>query len=75
MAFQVLPAKPTDAHDMAVVFWDSFITDPIVGPMGNDVPMTELYAYTERRNRRAFENAALEGMRFCKVVDRDCGYV
>ncbi len=73
MPFQVLPAEPADAHDMAVIFWDSFITDPIFGPMGKDVPMAELYAYTERRNRRAFENAAVEGMRFSKVVDEECG--
>lgn len=57
---------------MAVILWDAFITDPFLGPMGKHVPIAELYAYSERRNRRAFETAALEGMRFVKVVDLDC---
>ena len=72
MSFRVLPAEPSDAYDMAVILWDAFITDPFLGPMGKNVPMTKLYAYSERSNRRAFETAALEGMRFAKVVDLDC---
>ena len=73
MPFQVLPAEPSDAYDMATIFWDAFITDPLVGPMGSAVPMKELYAYSERGFQRAFANAELEGMRFFKAVDVDCG--
>ena len=73
MPFQVLPAFPSDAYDMATIFWDAFVTDPIVGLMGNGVPIEKLYAYSERRHERAFANAALEGMRYYKVVDQDSG--
>ena len=73
MPFQILPASSADAYEMAKIFWDAFITDPIIGPMGSGVPKQDLYAYTERRYQRAFSNAGLEGMKFFKVVDLACG--
>ena len=73
MPFKIVPALPSDAHDMATIFWDAFITDPIFGPMGAGVPMKSLYAYSERAYQCAFANAALEGIRFYKVVDLACG--
>lgn len=75
MSFQILPASPSDTYDMATIFWDAFLPDPIVGLMGRNVPIEKLYAYSSRRYERAFAICMLEGVRFFKAVDAGTGYV